>query len=76
MTRITGGAIAEPPENTAPTLADLGISKKVSSAAQRATVGLNKGAQGNPGGRGANVRDEVRPTLSEAGIEDMEDTLV
>jgi hypothetical protein len=32
--RISGGAIAEPPESATPTLADIGISKKLSSRAQ------------------------------------------
>jgi hypothetical protein len=34
LTRVSGGAIAEPPENDKPTLADIGISKKLSSRAQ------------------------------------------
>jgi hypothetical protein len=35
LTRISGGAIAEPPETDAPTLADLGLNKKVSMVAQQ-----------------------------------------
>ncbi len=34
LTRVTGGAIAEPPESDKPTLADAGIDKKLSSRSQ------------------------------------------
>jgi hypothetical protein len=34
LTRVSGGAIAEPPETDMPTLASVGISKKLSSRAQ------------------------------------------
>jgi hypothetical protein len=35
LTRVSGGAVAEPPENDAPTLAQAGINKKLSSRAQK-----------------------------------------
>lgn len=35
LTRVSGGAVAEPPENKLPTLADAGIDKKLSARAQK-----------------------------------------
>lgn len=34
LRRVSGGAVVEPPENTRPTLADVGIDKKLSSRSQ------------------------------------------
>lgn len=62
-----GGALVEPPKKDTPTLTEVGISKKLSSKAQKDGAGMNEG--GRPKKTGARkVPVSTQPTLAEVGI--------